>query len=492
MATGGTWTTQNKIRPGAYLNLNVAPSTSIVTGVRGIVAAAIPLSWGPEGEIIRVTADDFLAGRTASQLGFTFSDESGLPVRLLLRGAQTALIYRLDTGGQTASTTWSYDDGTDSARVGTAIVGSAKVGNDGSVSPFAIVEAYTVTAKYPGTAGNNIIVSIQERASRPGDFEVSVVFNGVRREYGIVRTLDELANFDSDFVTITPSDTLTEIVSASGIVVGETVEGTNGTIDTSDLSGFFTALDYQYFNTVCVYSEEPDFNNILVDQVRDWSQGQGKYCKCVVLAETNTFDYEGVTIVNDGYLVGDEYEVTPGLFVLLVAGLDAGMAYNQDLTSFEIPEATEIITPKSHTQIENAILDGILVLSYRQDGAIVIEDDINSKVTLTNDNEYALQRNQVVRTVYYILNSVALIFNRNFSGKVPNNAAGRAAFQASINNLLLELENEEAIRDLRPAEDIRVSQGDRITDVYVEIDIWPVSVMIKLYGIVTIYLTERA
>lgn len=487
MATGGTWTNQNKIRPGAYLNLNVAPSTSVETGVRGVVAAAIPLSWGPEGEIITVTADDFLAGRTANLLGYTYSDSAALPIRLLLRGAQTALVYRLDVGGTEASTDWYYDSDASTAAVGEAVVGEANVG----ASSDALALAYTVTAKYPGEAGNNIVVSIQERASRPGDYEVSIVFNGVRREYGIVRSLTELEDFESDYVTITPSDSLPSIIEASGIVVGETVVGTNGTVDTTDLSGFITALDYKSFNTVCVYSEEPDFNDVLVDQVRDWSTGQGKYCQCVVYATTNTFDYEGCIVVDDGYLVGDEYEVTPGLFVLLIAGLNSGRGWDEDLTSYEISEATEILTPKTHSQIENAILDGILTLSYRQDGAIVIEDDINSKVTLANDNEYALQRNQVVRTVYYILNSVALIFNMNFSGKVPNNVAGRGTFQATINNLLLELENEGAIRDLRPSEDIRVSQGEKITDVYVEIDIWPVSVMIKLYGIVTLYLTER-
>lgn len=471
MATGGTWTTMNKIRPGAYLNVGIAPSTNLQTGVRGIVAAAIPLSWGPEGEIITVTADDFVSGRTASSLGFTYSNEEALPIKLLLRGAQTALIYRLDAGGVTASTTWSDESD---------------------------VETYTITAKYPGTAGNDIVVAIQERVSRPGDYELSVVYGGNRVEYFVVRTIEDLINLNSDWVTITPADGITSIVETAGIAVGDTTVGTNGTINTADLSGFFTALEFQSFNTVCVYSEEPDFNDTLVDQVRNWSTGEGKYCQCVLLSETNTFDYEGCIVVNDGYTVGTVgetgyYEVTPGLFVLLVAGLNSGVALSQDLTSYAIEEAVDIITPKSNTAIENATTDGIMVLSYRQDRVVVIENDINSRVTVgdSNPNEAVLQRNQAVRTLYYLLNTIALEFNRNYSGKVANNEAGRGAFHASVNNILIDLENDGAIRDLRPADDIRVSMGDNITDVYLEVDIWPVSAMIKLYGWVTIYLTQR-
>lgn len=475
MATGGTFTSYNKIRAGAYMNFNVAPAQAITTGVRGVVAAAIPMSWGPEGEIIKVTGEDFAAGRSTAKLGFTYSSEDARMVRLLLTGAQTALLWRLDTGGATASTTFTVDDG------------------EGGQTP-----AYTVTALYPGAAGNDIIFTIQERVSRPGDFEARVTFRGVLVENTIVRTLEDLINLDSAWVTVVPDDSLTAVVEAAGIVLGDTTQGTNGTVDTSDLSGFFEALQYESFNTVVVYDEEPTFNDVLADQVRSWSEGEGKWCRAVLLTETNTYDYRSfIALRPQGYAVGevtdsDYYEVTPGLSALLIAGLDAGCALNSSLTSYEIVGATSILTPRSNSQIEADYEDGFMVLSYRQDKAVVIEYDISSKYTFADPNEEVLQLNQINRTCDYILNTVPLIFNRNFCGKVQNNAAGRGAFKAEIINVMLELQEQGAIRDFNPSQDVRVYQGEKITDVIVEIDVWPVSAMTKMYGYLTVYLDDRA
>lgn len=157
MAIGGTWTTMDKIRPGAYLNIDVEPAVPTLTGVRGVVAAAIPMTWGSEDGIIEVRADDFAVGRAVADVGVRPSSDAALPIRLLLRGAQTALLYRLDKGGTKAETVYTVpaEDPEDPA-----------------------ITVYTVTAKYAGTTGNDIVLSIQERVSRPGDYEVSTFLNG--------------------------------------------------------------------------------------------------------------------------------------------------------------------------------------------------------------------------------------------------------------------------------------------------------------------------
>ena len=52
---GGTWTSQNKVLPGVYINVSSQGSLNAAIGSRGIVAMAEPLSWGPTGVISEYT-----------------------------------------------------------------------------------------------------------------------------------------------------------------------------------------------------------------------------------------------------------------------------------------------------------------------------------------------------------------------------------------------------------------------------------------------------
>ena len=43
---GGTWVSQNKERPGAYINFNSVTAPEVEIGSRGIATIALPLKWG--------------------------------------------------------------------------------------------------------------------------------------------------------------------------------------------------------------------------------------------------------------------------------------------------------------------------------------------------------------------------------------------------------------------------------------------------------------
>lgn len=89
---GGTWTSQNKILPGAYINFLTNAPLSITVGDRGIVALLQEVSKGTKGEIYRVTALD----QSAWPAGVTAADK--LLANEALKGAQTVLVYNLGTG----------------------------------------------------------------------------------------------------------------------------------------------------------------------------------------------------------------------------------------------------------------------------------------------------------------------------------------------------------------------------------------------------------
>lgn len=89
---GGTWTSQNKILPGAYINFLTNAPLSITVGDRGIVALLQEVSKGNKGDIYRITALD----QSAWPAGVTAADK--LLANEALKGAQTVLVYNLGTG----------------------------------------------------------------------------------------------------------------------------------------------------------------------------------------------------------------------------------------------------------------------------------------------------------------------------------------------------------------------------------------------------------
>ena len=73
---GGTWLSQNKKRPGAYINFKSVPKSLMTVGDRGIVAMGLPLSWGAEGKLIEVLSSDLIDGTSKKLVGFTAFDSA--------------------------------------------------------------------------------------------------------------------------------------------------------------------------------------------------------------------------------------------------------------------------------------------------------------------------------------------------------------------------------------------------------------------------------
>ena len=49
---GGVWSSQNKVRPGAYINFETDNLITTEIGTRGIATMAMELDWGAEGKLI--------------------------------------------------------------------------------------------------------------------------------------------------------------------------------------------------------------------------------------------------------------------------------------------------------------------------------------------------------------------------------------------------------------------------------------------------------
>lgn len=88
---GGTWTSQNKVLPGTYINFLTNAALSITPGDRGIVVMLQEVSVGTAGEMYTITATD--ASEYPS--GATAADK--LLVNEALKSAKTVILYNLGT-----------------------------------------------------------------------------------------------------------------------------------------------------------------------------------------------------------------------------------------------------------------------------------------------------------------------------------------------------------------------------------------------------------
>ena len=434
---GGTFKSQNKIRPGAYINFKAVAKPLSSLGTRGIVTMPVAMSWG--AEITELLSSELIDGKSLPKIGYTAFNEESQIFREALKGCYKAIIFRLDTGGTKATA---------------------------SLLPL------TATAKYAGIVGNEIAVSV---VANGANFDVITLFRGVERNRQTVKTVVELV--PNDYVVFSGTG---NVVANAGVTLAG---GLNGTVNTETYSTYLDKIKAYKWNTMGIPQDSSAVNANIVTFITNMRENVGKKVQAVLY--NATADYEGIITVNQGYKTVDE-TISPTTFVAYIAGLTAGSDVDASNTYHAINGAVSIVYPEGVTpygdeEIEEALKDGKLVLSTRQDGVVVIEQDINTLHTFTPDKGYAFSKNRVIRTLDEINNSTALLFERSYIGKVDNNDDGRNIFKSDVISYLNTLQNIAAIQNFDSATDIQIYAGEAIDAVVADLAIQPVDSMEKLY-----------
>lgn len=451
MPAGGTWTVQNKVRPGAYINFVSVPKALGTLGTRGTVAVGMPMTWGAPNELIHLTGDDLISGASLAKVGVTTADmEASLPYRVALAGCFNALLFRTDVGGTKASAT---------------IV-------DGALK---------ASAKYAGTTGNKITIATQDGVPAEGYTTVVVLVSGLLRESFVVQKISELEQIDSAFVDFEVLNDDVDIPQTAGVAL---TGGTNGQVNKEMYTTFFNLLDTKDFQCLAMYDTDATVAPMLKTRVNLWREKRGKKVQAVVYNAADS-DYEGIISVNQGFKTATE-TVDTSLFMLWTASKVAGAQVNESLTAAVVEDAVEIINPVAEDDIEDALTAGRFIITYRQDGAVCVEKDINTLHTFTVDKGYAFSKNRVIRCLDEIGNSTALIFNRNYAGKVDNDSTGRNQYKTELITMFDNLVGLRAITNFDGAGDIVVLPGEAADAVVVDVVVQPVDSMEKLYMTVNV------
>ena len=137
---GGTFVTQNKVLPGAYINFISTANAGVVFGERGVCAAPLNLNWGVEDEVIELTAEEF-EKNSLKIFGYPYTDDAMKPYRDLFKNAQKCYFYRVNSGGSAS--------------------------------------AELASAKCPGTRGNDIFYTVAKNADKTDLYDVCTYMRSV-------------------------------------------------------------------------------------------------------------------------------------------------------------------------------------------------------------------------------------------------------------------------------------------------------------------------
>ena len=138
MAAGGTFTVQNKVRPGVYFRFRSKNKQDLTVGDRGIAALCEPLHWGPTAKVIEIDAGADMTVYT----GYDITAPENRFLTEIFKGTnrtaapRKVLLYRPTASGAVKATM--------------------------EIAPL------TATAKYVGVRGNDISVVVTALSSPEG------------------------------------------------------------------------------------------------------------------------------------------------------------------------------------------------------------------------------------------------------------------------------------------------------------------------------------
>lgn len=435
---GGNWTSQNKVRPGAYIQFNSESKPFGTIGERGVVTMGAQLSWGPSKQMVEIHSGD----PVRDVLGYDITDPKVLLVREALKRAGTLLLYRLNTGTQAS----------------------------------AIHEGLTITAKHGGVRGNDISIVVQEHMDEPEKFDVKTLLDGQEVDVQVVADIDDLqSNLWVDFSGSGP------LASTAGVKLEG---GSDGSVTNQDHVDFLAAAQLLDFQTIALTTDDVSLKSLYTAFVKRLREDEGKKVQAVI-PEYPAADDEGVISVKNGVILSDGTILTAAQACAWTAGATAGAQVNESLTYTAYEDAVDVSPRYTNSQIEAALRNGEFVFSP-SNGRAIVEQDINTLTSFTPSKDKQFGKNRVVRVLDGLANDYKRIFESFYIGKVDNNPDGRNLFKSECMNQAVAYEEINAIQHFDPQNDIEVLAGADSDAVIVNQWVQPVDAIEKIYMTVTV------
>jgi hypothetical protein len=423
---GGTFVTQNKVLPGAYINFVSLATASATLSDRGVATMPLTLDWGVEGAVFEVTSADFQKN-SLKIFGYPYDHEKLKGLRDLFRNIHTLYAYRLN-GGSKASNAHA-------------------------------------TARYGGARGNDIKIVIQNNVDDETMFDVKTMIDSTAVDVQTVASAAQLVA--NDFVTWNKA----ELAVTAGMPLNG---GMTSVEDGTNHQAYLDKIESYSFNAMGVESIDNAINGLYEAFCKRMRDEVGKKFQLVLYNKAS--DFEG--IVNLKNKVTDEGHSEASL-VYWVTGIVAGCAVNKSNTNKRYDGEFTVDVDYTQLALTKAIQSGEFVL-HKVGSDVRVLEDVNSLVTVTDTKGEIFKDNQTVRVIDQIANDIAVLFNTKYLGVVPNDASGRISLWADI------VKHHQQMQDIRAIEgfsdkDVTVEQGNTKKSVVVNDAVTVVNAMSKLY-----------
>lgn len=431
MLGGGSFTAQNKILPGAYINFVSAANAAPGMSERGIAAVPLVLDWGPAREVFEVTSEQFQK-ECQGIFGYSYDADEMKDLRELYLNVTKGVFYRLNSG--------------------------AAATNDFG------------TARYGGTRGNKLTIVIAKNVDDTTKFDVRTYLDG--REVDSQTVASASALLDNDYVVFKKDAALAATAGTplAGGTDGEEITG-------ADHSDFLAAIESHSFHTLCCPVTDEAIKALYIAFTKRLRDEAGVKFQTVVYRKSDA-DYEGIISVEN-----EAVEKTHGL-VYWVTGASAGCAVNRTNENRVYKGEYTIKTDYTQTQLSDGILSGKYMFHKVGDDIRVLMD-INTLVNHTAEKNADFSSNQTIRVLDQIGNDIAALFNSSYLGQVPNDEAGRVSFW---NDIVTYGKQMSTIRAIEPLETdkITVEKGQTKRAVVVNFPVEPINCMGQLYMTVVV------
>lgn len=424
---GGTFSSQNKVLPGSYINFVNASRAATALSDRGIVAMPLLLDWGESGKVFKVNAEGFQKD-CLKVFGYTYDSEEMCGLRDLFKNIRTGYFYRLNAGVKAACT--------------------------------------YASAKYGGIRGNDIKIIVRTNVDNDTKFDVITMLDSTGVDIQTVGKADELK--DNAYVDF--KDAPLELTAGTALTGGTNGEAVSGT----EYQAFLNAIESYSFNTLGCLSVSDEIKALFAAFTKRMRDEMGVKFQTVLYKYPA--DYEGVISVENS--VSDEGADEANL-VYWVTGAEAGCSVNKSNTNRIYDGEFTLNVDYTQTELEAALKAGKFIF-HRVGNEVRVLEDINSFVTESAEKSSDFGSNQSIRVLDQIANDMAVIFNTKYLGIVPNDASGRVSLWNDIVKLHRELQNIRAIENFN-ADDVVVSAGDTKKAVTVSDVVTPINCMSQLY-----------
>lgn len=486
MFGGGKFVVQNKILPGAFYRFLSASKDSIAISDRGNGAVGLELNWGASGRFVKVESADFQSN-SEKIFGYAYMADENLPMREFFKKGKTLYFYRLNGEGARAHSPF-----------GTALYAGTR-GNDIKVVVVENTDLSFTVETYLGTRKKDSQTVANFAALVPNDFigawSPNVYVDALVTDEGALKIIASgtpaageilLATASSLYVgTRTLAADLyvkaSDLVETAGTLLSG---GTNSVVDGAAHQSLLDAAETVPFHAIACNSLDSTTIGLYTAWIKRMTDEVGRLGQLIVY-DIGSIDPDAFNTIVLANKVTSKTATEYHWGIFWTLGAHAGVSVNKSVQNTKYDGELTLDTDYTQSELEDLIESGKFAFHDVGDGDIRVLADINSFVTLTEEEQGDFKNNQTIRVLYQGLNDIQADFNKNWLGITPNDQDGRDGFKGAVIKYWQSMEKIRAIQNFDP-DTVEITAGEEKGTVLSSFAISATNAMFQLYTTMTV------